>query len=167
MQGVDCEDVDNWLVGHKTLTGFLGKWGGHLFNTVQARCGIADINGVESGELCFTVSRNGTHQSIACVYRDSLIYHLDLVPDTEWKENFHTAAQYGLPPYVKGNHVHLWSDNRDYILKNGFNNRMPLRRPLATPAGDLRDAIHLVADDLNIQIDPGQRDFQMPEFKLV
>jgi hypothetical protein len=161
------EDVDKWLLGHKTVVGFFGKWGDEHFGVFQSRCGIADIHGNESGDLCLSASRKGIHQSIACIYRGNMIYHLDLVPDTEEKENFHTAHRYGLPPFVKGNHWHLWKDNRDYIEANGFNNRMPLRRPMAERPADLRVAIHMAADDLNIQIDAGQRAFEMPEFKLV
>lgn len=167
MKEAECEEVDKWLLGHKTVVGFFGKWGQEHFGVFQSRCGIADIHGNESADLCLSASRNGKRQSIACIYRGNMIYHLDLVPDTELKENFHTAAEYGLPPYVKGNHWHLWQDNRDYILANGFNNRMPLRRPMPERPADLRDAIHLAANDLNIQIDAGQRDFQMPMFQMV
>jgi hypothetical protein len=167
MKEADLEEVDKWLGGHKTAVGFFGKWGDEHFGVFQSRCGVADIHGNESGDLCLSASRSGKHQSIACIYRGNMIYHLDLVPKDEWKENFHTAWQYGLPAVVSGNHWHRWKDNRDYIAENGFNNRMPLRRPMTERPADLREAIHLAANDLNIQIDAGQRDFQMPTFRLV
>lgn len=152
MSGADIEEIDNWLTGHKSVAGFLGEWGDQSYRAIQARCGVADINGVESAELCLTVSRNGVRQSIACIYRDKLIYHLDIVPDSEFKENHHTAAERGLPPFVYGTHAHLWDDNRAYIASAGFGCGMPLRRPLDDKPADLRDAIHLAAQHLNIQI---------------
>lgn len=166
MHDADCSEVDAYIDGHKTLVGFLPAWKAGHGGEQQSRWPLADALGIESGELCFTVSRDGRYQTIACLFRQRLIYRLDVAPITECKDNYHTAHKQGLPFQVCGTHVHGWSENRDYVMINGFR-ELPLRRPVEGSVTDLIQAVHWVASDLNIQVDAGQRVFVMPPRPLV
>lgn len=166
MSLVECEEVDAFIAAHKTLVGFLPDWNPAFGGLHQTRWAIADIHGIESGELCLTVSPTGVYQTIVCTFRHKLIYRFDVAPAGECKPNWHTAHLQGLPAEVCGTHVHGWIENRSYAIVNGFG-RMPVRRPVTASVLDLIDAVHWVAQDLNIQIDPGQRAISLPPRTLV
>lgn len=166
MYDADCDEIDDFIASHKSLVEFKPPWSPQFAGLHQCRWGIADIHGVETAELCFTVSPNGAHQSIVCLHRQRLIYRLDVAPPGECKDNWHTAQALGLPPVVCGTHVHGWPENREYVRCSGFG-RMPVRRPITAIVQDLTQALHWLAEDLNIQINPGQRDFEMPERTLI
>lgn len=166
MHDAECAEVDDFVNGHKTLVGFKPPWGKQFAGIVQCRWGIADIHGAEPAELCLSINRDWRHQTIACMFRQKPIYRLDIAPKTECKDNWHTGEALGLQPVVCGPHVHGWHENREYVRINGFG-RLPVRREISGSVLTLLDAIHWVADDLNIQIDPGQRDIDMPERTLV
>lgn len=163
---IECQEIDDYITGHKTVAGFLPPWEPQFRRQYQARWGILDQFGVESAELCLTYNRDGRHGSIVCAYRQRLIYRLDIAPETECKENFHTAWKQGLPPNICGPHVHGWPENREYVLCNGFGT-LPVRRPTPGLVVGLIDGLHWVATDLNIQIDPGQRDIDLPQFEMM
>lgn len=162
----DCDAVDAFIATHKTLVGYLPAWGAAYAGLYQTRWAIADLHGIESGELCLTISHGWDHQTIVCVFRHKLIYRLDVAPAKECKPNWHTAHRYNLPAEVCGTHVHGWLENRDYVMVNGFG-RLPVRRPTEASVLDLVDAVHWVATDLNIQVDPSQRAITLPPRTLV
>lgn len=166
MHDAECREVDAYIAGHKALIGFLPTWKLGHGGEHQSRWPLADPLGVESAELCFTVSRDGHHQTIVCLFRQRLIYRLDVAPTTECKDNHHTAHKQGLPFQVCGTHVHGWSENRDYVMINGFR-ELPVRRPVEGIVSDLKTAVHWVASDLNIQVDAGQRAISLPPLSLV
>ena len=166
MHDAECIEIDDFVAGHKTLVGFKPKWGEDYFGYHQCRWGVADVHGAEPAELCLSVSRDGVYHTISCLHRQRIIYRLDTAPEDECKPNWHTAAAMGLSPIVCGPHVHGWQENRDYVRVNGFG-RMPVRRGIDGSVLTLLDAIHWVASDLNIQIDAGQRDIEMPDRVLV
>lgn len=166
MHDQECQDIDDWIVSHKSVVGFLPPWGKQFRRQFQTRWGIADHHGIESAELCLTFNRDGRHGSIVGVHRQRLIYRLDIAPDTECKDNFHTAWRQGLPHNVCGSHVHGWPENREYVIYNGFG-ELPVRRPIAGAVIGLIDALHWVAQDLQIQVGPGQRDIELPDFEMM
>lgn len=162
----DVEEVDDYIKGHKTLTGFFPPWSPLFHRQWQARWGVADVNGIENGELCLSINRDFRHASIVCTFRQRLIYRLCIAPKTECKMNHHTAWKQNLPHEVCGPHVHGWPENRHYVLQNGFG-EMPVRRNIEGLVETLSDALGWAAQDLNIQVDPGQRDFSYPARELV
>jgi len=166
MSEADCAEIDAYISGHKTLVGFMPPWGREFAGQYQARWSIADLQGVESAELCFSIARDGYHQSIVCTHRQRLIYRLCVAPETECKDNWHTAWKQGLPHVVCGTHVHGWPENRDHVLVNGFGT-MPVRRKVEASVLSIADAVHWVANDLNIHMDSIHRDIPMPERGLV
>lgn len=166
MHDAECDEIDEFINGHKTLVGFKPPWGPQFAGIHQCRWGIADIHGAEPAELCLSVNRDWRHQTIVCLHRQRLIYRLDVAPASECKDNWHTAQTMGLPPFVCGTHVHGWPENREYVRCNGFGT-MPVRRPIEASVSDLIHALHWVSVDLNIQIDAGQRDIEMPDKALV
>lgn len=161
-----CAEIDDFIAGHKVMAGFMPRWETHRYGQFQTRWGIADVNGVESAELCLTMARDGRHSSIVCLHRQRLVYRLCVAPVTECKDNWHTAYKLGLPHNVCGPHIHGWPENRDYVLSNGFGH-LPVRRPNGGTVWGLIDAVHWVATDLNIQMDAAQRDIDLPLIGLV
>lgn len=166
MHDQECREIDDYIDAHKAVVGFLPPWGRQFRGHFQTRWGLADHNGLESGELCLTYTRDGHYGSIVCTHRQRLIYRLDITPPAECKDNFHTASRLGLPARVCGPHVHGWLENREYVLSNGFG-ELPIRRPVLGQVMELSEALHWVAEDLQIQIDPGQRDFALPDFEMM
>lgn len=166
MLEVDCAEIDEYLAGHKAMIGFKPPWGTPERGVFQCRWGIVDLHGLENSELCLSIGRDGRHSSIVCLHRQRIIYRLCVAPATECKPNFHTAWKLDLPHQVCGPHVHGWPENREYVLSNGFG-ELPVRRPSNGHVDGLIDALHWVANDLGIQIDPGQRDIDLPQIGLV
>lgn len=165
MHELECDEIDEYVSGHKAAVGFMPRWGIQFRRQFQTRWGISDMNGLENSELCLTSDRDGRRASIVCLHRQRLIYRLCVAPKTECKDNYHTAWKQGLPPVVCGVHIHGWPENRDYVCSAGFG-ELPVRRPLSGVVG-LIDALHWVVSDLGIQMDPGQRDIDLPPYELV
>lgn len=166
MNAAAVEEVDSYVARYKTLRGYLHSWSNLYSRQWQARWGIIDEGGIENGELCFTITRDMRHQTIACIFRQHLIYRLDIAPITECKPNHHTAWKLNLPYEVCGSHVHGWLENREYVIENGFI-AMPFRRAIDGLVETLSDGLGWVANDLNIHVAPDQRDFPMPPRELI
>jgi hypothetical protein len=162
----ELDEVDDYIAQHKSLLGYAHGWEMHFGRDWQVRWPIVDAGGVESGELCLTVARDGKHGSICCLLRGRLIYRLDVAPLGECKTNWHTAWKQNLPAEVCGSHVHGWPENRAYVKVNGFG-KLPVRRPIDGIVATLQDGIGWVAEDLNIHIAPDQRDLELPSVELL
>lgn len=156
MLEAQCQEVDDYLLGYKTLVGVMPPWVDHYDRDFQVRWGIADFNQVERGELVIVSNRGGSKVSIIATFRQRLIYRLDVEPPGISHPNPISAAVLGLPPFITGSHYHGWSDNRSYVLKNGFG-QLPHRRPIEGPVGCLADGLGWTAEHLGITVTAEQR----------
>lgn len=161
-----CAEVDAFINSHKKLVDFLPPWSERFANHYQSRWGIEDSLGAESAELCLTIERDFVRQSITCLFRGQPVYRLDVAPEEECKQNWHTAHRLGLPSFVCGTHTHGWDENRAYVVEEGFG-RLPVRKKVDGRVLGLADALHWAAKDLKIQVEGGQLDFPMPERSLL
>lgn len=164
-------EVDAFIAGYKTLQGFLSPWEQHHGWDWTARWGVVNLNGVQEGELVFTINPLLTKPSITLLFKRKPIHRVDIVPDNECKENPYGARNVsGLQAKVCGPHTHSWLDNRQYIADNGFGD-LPFRRvlppSLASGTGDdtvtkFIRVLEVASQDLNIHVTPAQRGCEPP-----
>lgn len=131
-------------------------------NEYQAIWGIFESSGVSRAELRFRYSSlSKSEPSVSVVFRRRLVARIDIVPPQSWKPNPPGAFALGLPARVEGTHTHSWADNRDFVRSNGFG-QLPFRRPLPVAMKRLPQAIAALAAEINLTLEPDQRDFDVP-----
>lgn len=161
MSEADCDEVDAFVGSYKTLAGLMPAWIDFYDRDWQVRWGIEDAFGIQRGELCMTCDAEQTRWSISAIFRQKLIYRLDVVPMAECKSNPYGALAQGLSARVCGPHAHPWVENRPFVSANGFG-RLPYRREIDGSVSSITASLAWVAQDLNIQVDAQQRLCEMP-----
>lgn len=156
------EEVDAFIASHKTLDGFLPEFEQRYGWDWEARWGILDVHGRSQAELVFTINAALTHPTICAVYRRKLIYRVDIVPMDEIKPNDFGALAVGLPAQVQGPHTHPWPEHREYVRLNGYGD-LPFRKPVDIVDTQFIRALEVAAADLNIQVEPRQRECEPPK----
>lgn len=155
------EEVDDFIASYKTLSGFLPVWQQFHGLNWSVRWGILDALQVQQAELVFEINAGLTRPTIVCLFRKRPIYRVDIVPQSECKPNPWAASKVGLPPVVYGPHTHPWQENRVWIEENGFG-ELPLRKPVVIEDVLFIRALEVASKDLNIHVDPGQRNCEPP-----
>lgn len=150
------EEVDAFVAGYKTLSGFLPEWQQHHGWNWSTRWGILDHLQVQQAELVFEINASLTRPSITALFRRQPIYRVDIVPTDECKWNDYGARSLGLPPRICGPHSHPWPENRAFVVEHGFG-QLPYRKPVDVADTLFIRALEVAAKDLNIHIDPAQR----------
>lgn len=160
----DVFAVDAFLAEPKSLKGSLPEWtASERLKELQAVWLIADAVGVERAQLRFRVDRARRHfPSVSLLFRDRMVWRLDLVHADECKPNPPLAARRGLPPRVCGPHCHQWDDNREYLLTNPPKWSLPIRRALPSNVRRLPQALPWLAERLNLEMTAEQRGFDVP-----
>lgn len=156
------EEIDAFIAGYKTLAGYLPDWSQQHGWDWESRWGILDVNEVQQAELVFTINAALTRPSISAIFRKKLIYRVDIVPLDEIKPNDFGALAVGLPAQVQGPHTHPWAEHRDFIRANGFG-ELPFRKPVDIPDTYFIRALEVAAADLNIHVEPRQRECEPPK----
>jgi hypothetical protein len=162
MHDAECDEVDAYIASYKTLDGLMPDWRDHHGRDFQVRWGIRDAADIEQSELCITSDRKAEHISFVALYRQKMIYRLDLVPTDERHDNPFGAAALKLPNFVTGPHVHGWVECREYVRLNGFGS-LPYRGQIAGLVETITDGLAWVAQDLNIHASPEQRVCHLPD----
>lgn len=155
------DEVDEFIAEYKTLAGFLPEWSQVRGWDWSTRWGVENAVGVQQAELAFSIDYALKKPTIVMIYRKCLIYRVDIVPETECKNNDFGAMALGLPSLVCGPHVHSWCDNRGFVEQNGFG-QLPFRKPAAVADTRFIRALEVIAEDLNINITPAQRQCEPP-----
>ncbi len=166
---MDIDEIDAFLAEQKTLLGRLPEWKPNDFRPgeYENTWAIGDSLGIVRAGLRFRFAPDlRAYPSVSVVYRQQLIWRLDLAPPDECKFNPPTAADLGLPPKVCGSHWHGWPDNRAYVQSHGFGT-MPFRRPIPVQVQKIEQAVHLLAGEIALQIAPDQRGFDVPAQKTL
>ena len=157
------DEVDAFIAGYKTLDGFLpAEWRQLRGWDWENRWGVLDVQGRQLGELVFSINASLTSPTISAIYRKKLIYRVDIVPMDEEKHNDYGAKALGLPAIVRGPHTHPWPENRKFVELNGFG-EIPYRKPVDIIDVQFIRALEVVANDLNIHIEPRQRECEPPK----
>jgi len=156
------EEVDEFIAGYKTLSGFLPEFDQTYGWDWVTRWGILDVRGRQNAELVFTINAALTHPTICCIYRKRLIYRVDIVPMDEIKHNEFGALAVGLPAVVQGPHAHPWPEHRDFVRQNGFG-ELPFRKPVDIADVQFIRALEVASTDLNIHVEPSQRECEPPK----
>ena len=144
------------------LDGFLPEFSQRFGWDWESRWGILDLHGRSQAELVFTINAALTRPSICCLYRRKLIYRVDIVPMEEIKPNDFGALAIGLPAMVQGPHTHPWPEHREFVRLNGFG-ELPFRKPVDIVDTQFIRALEVAAADLNILVEPRQRDCEPPK----
>ncbi len=155
------EEVDAFISGYKTLDGFLPEWSQQYGWSWTTQWSILDTQGRQMAHLAFSINAALTRPSISAIFRKNLIYRVDIVPKDETKPNDYGALAVGLPYNVTGPHTHPWPEHRQYVQENGFG-ELPFRKPVDIIDVQFIRALEVAAEDLNIQVDPRQRDCEPP-----
>jgi hypothetical protein len=150
------EEVDAFIAGYKTLSGFLPEWQQNHGWNWSVRWGVVDFMHVQQAELVFEINAGLTRPTISALYRKLLIYRVDIVPHSECKWNDYGALALGLPPRVCGPHTHPWPENRQFVVENGFG-QLPFRKPVEIADTLFIRALEVASRDLNIHVDSAQR----------
>lgn len=162
---IEAAEVDDFLASDKFLEDRLPAWTGDLRpDEWTARWAIRDdIGVVRAGtELRFRSLRVRASQfSISVLYRSQPVYRLDMVDPAEEKLNPPDAFRLNLSARVIGSHVHAWSDNRAYIIANGFGS-LPYRRQLSLHLRRVPHALMQISQEANIHVTPQQASFDLP-----
>jgi hypothetical protein len=159
----DVASVDEWLLASKRLVGGHPSWRDGFSTERQAIWLIEESNGVRRAQLRFRVPlRHRTSPSISVLFRDRVIWRLDLVDGVVVKYNPPSAEALGLPAIVRSTHEHRWDDNRDHILGGAPWGQLPNRRPCAVQLRRLPQALPALAANINLTILPENRDFDVP-----
>lgn len=161
MADPSVEEVDAFLASYKTLAGFLPPWGQPHGCNWSSRWGILDALQIQQAELVFEINAGLTRPTIVALYRKRPIYRVDIVPSGERKENPWGANAVGLPSVVYGPHTHPWEENKGWIGDNGFG-EIPFRKPVAIQDVLFIRALEVASRDLNIHVDPAQRECEPP-----
>jgi len=159
----DIEEVDSFLAVPKTLEGGHPPWTESTGpNQIHAIWNIADDVGIVRAHLRFRVSpmHPGT-PSVSLVFEGNAVYRLDLEDDATIKRNPPWAAQFGLPAYVSGSHVHCWEHNRQHIQETG-RWELPCRHQLNPQLRRVPQALAWMADRVGIHLEHEQRGFDIP-----
>lgn len=155
------EEIDAFVAEFKTLDGMLSVWQQSRGWDWQATWGLLDSRGRQLGELKFGINAALTRPTIVATYRRKLIYRVDIVDDSECKQNDYAAMALGLPAVVCGPHTHPWAENRKFVQDNGFG-ELPVRKPVSIADTRFIRALEVAADDLNILVEGRQRDVEPP-----
>ncbi len=164
MHDVECAEIDGFIAAYKSLDGLMPEWIDHHSRDFQVRWAIVDANQIEHGELCITCDAKHATMSFTAIYKQKMICRLDIVPPNEAHANPFGGAALGLPNYVHGPHVHGWPENREYATLNGFGT-LPYRRQVDAAVADLKTGLAWLAEELNLDITPEQRDILPPPQK--
>ena len=155
------DEVDAFIAGFKTLDGMLSEWEQRWGWDWQAQWGLLDVQGRQTGELKFSINAALTRPTIVATFRRKLIYRVDIVEKSDCKYNDLSAQELGLPPIVCGPHSHPWAENRKFVELNGFG-ELPVRKPVSIADTKIIRALEVTAADLNIHVEPRQRDVELP-----
>lgn len=155
------EEVDAFISGYKTLDGLLPMWSQQHGWDWESRWGILDVQHRQQAELVFSINSPLTKPTISAIYRRKLIYRVDIVPKTEEKTNDYGAMALGLPAVVRGPHTHPWKEHREFVRLNGYG-ELPYRKPVDIVDVQFIRALEVVSQDLNIHVEPRQRDCEPP-----
>ncbi|WP_425062010.1 hypothetical protein [Pyruvatibacter mobilis] len=156
-------EVDEFLAHEKRLIGSPPEWrkstrGGEL----EALWNIADELGVSSAHLRFRfVPTRRIYPSISVIHRNQPVWRIDLAPPTLCKANPPFAAEMGMEPTVCGSHAHRWDDNRSHILSQDVWD-LPARTSIQPQVRRIRQALAMLAEDINLTLEPYQRAFDEP-----
>jgi len=158
----EAEAVDAFLLDDKRLDGIPNWHPSPRPGELSATWNIQDSLGIVRAALRFRCPRAARGSpSISLVFREDLIWRIDLVPQHVWKPNPPSAVYLGLPPEVYGSHSHRWYDNRAYVLSHGFGS-LPYRRPLPVAIRRLPQALASLAAEINLSLEHEQRRFDVP-----
>ena len=160
---MDISEIDAFMAEQKRLQGPLPIWQeGTRKGELSASWNIEDSLGIIRAELRFRCpTQRRQFPSISVLYKQILVYRVDIVSPDECKINPLGARAVGLPASVCGPHCHSWPDNRDYVHSVGFGH-MPYRRPIQPQVRRLPQALLWLADEINLTIGPDQRGFEVP-----
>jgi hypothetical protein len=160
---MDILEIDAFMAELKSLQGPPPTWqDAGRPGELSATWNVADAIGVVRAQLRFRCPKHQRQwPSISLVYRQALIYRVDLVPPTECKPNPIGAHALGLPATVCGPHCHSWPDNRSYVHSAGPGH-MPYRRPIHAQVRRLPQALLWLAVEINLNVEPDQRGFDVP-----
>lgn len=167
MRDADISDVDAFLAGEKRLQQLPGlglpNWGLSNFNEeLAATWNIEDELGVVVGRLQFRCGKIApVFPSMTVVFRRMPVWRLDIEADHVSHPNPPWAEKLGLPPLVAGSHEHSWEHNREYLRK-AVRWELPARQPIPGNIKKLSQALPWLAERINLELDHGQRGFEVP-----
>jgi hypothetical protein len=159
-------EIDQFLADVKSLSDTWPNWrDSHIPGSWTAQWPILSSNQVahQDCKLVFQCKKSDTrYVSVSVIFRRNRISAVDLVRATDRKHNHPTAYRYGLPAVIEGSHFHQWSDNREYLIENGFSSGLPLRRPTPTKLTSLPHALAALTQNVNLVLTNEQLSFDVP-----
>lgn len=164
----EIKQVDAFLARKKFLQGPIPTWvPSTRVGEVQMIWNLVDEDGITNGHLRFRAGKeHRACPSISVIFRgDNSVWRLDIEDPSVCHDNPPDADQLGLPATVCGSHAHTWNDNCAYIL-NEHGWTIPYRRPIPPQVRRLEQALPWLADQINLELGPDQRDVQLPELDL-
>ena len=159
----DISLVDAFLAAPKQLEASIPEWTrGTRDHEYEARWIIEEQDGATRAHLRFRTCRlQRVFPSVSLIFRNNPVWRTDIESGEICHTNPPWAHTLGLPAQVSGTHSHTWTDNRDHVLRSGIW-ELPARRLLPTQIRRLPQALPFMAEQLNIELTHGQRDFDIP-----
>lgn len=164
----DIALVEAFIAQDKELSGpppeFGPKASGKKHGTIwDATWPIANSSGIiESSALRVNYAPASSKPfSIVLVFRGQCVTRLDFVDDAICHANPLWAQPYGVPPNVCGPHIHRWDHNHRHIIHQQVW-ELPCREPLPPQIRRFDQAFPWFADQINLKLSPGDRDFDLP-----
>lgn len=160
----EITQVDAFLARPKFLQGPPPEWAqGSRTREMQMIWNIEDDAGIVSGNLRLVWPRaDGRKPSVSLVWRSDSIWRVDIEDPGVCHSNPHDAYLYDLPPDVCGSHSHSWPINRDYVLNTPHIWSLPYRCHIPVQVRKLDQAVHWLADQINLTLGPDQHIIEMP-----
>lgn len=159
----DIQLVDDFVPVKKFLEGAPPQWTqAPRVHEIQAIWNVLEESGAARAHLRFRLSPASRREpSISVIFRNNPIWRLDIKPDDVCEGNPFGADALGLPPEVCGTHSHTWHGNRGYVLDSTIWD-LPARRKVHAQVRRLPQALAFMAAELNIELTPEQRLFDIP-----
>lgn len=160
----EIAEIDAFLAETKRLRGGPPPWHPSGWNTeFQAVWNVEDVNGVVRAQLRLICLRAiNTYPKINLIIRGRSIWRVEIEDPPRPHRNPHWAAQLGLPAIVVGSHEHTWPDNRDHVAAIAPDWDLPCHRALQPNVRRLPQALASFAQAIHLEIDSGQRSFDVP-----
>jgi hypothetical protein len=160
---MDVDDIDAFIVEAKTLQGPHPQWSlSTRPRQHEATWNVADALGIVRAHLRFRCNHgNRLCPSLSLVFGGAPIWRIDLEEASIRKFNPPDAAILGLLPTFLGSHEHRWRDNREYVRTQAAGT-LPYRRPLPPQIRQLHQAIHHLANQINMVLSADQFGFEVP-----
>ncbi len=161
-----CEEIDRFLATRKHLLGPQPVWRPNgRPDQMDAKWPIEDDTGVSVAHLTFRYNRISTNEpSASLIYKRKKVCRVDVKPPYEYDANPPQAMRLGLPARVFGTHIHLWENNREYVLECLPLNEweIPIKVQVSQSTQSLNHILPLICNSCRIDFTPEQRDLTPP-----